>query len=291
VNLLIIGGSGFIGKSFLNYCVKKKIKINILTTYSKNKLKINKKITNIQQIKVDILNKNYNLKIIKKFKPEIVLYLSWIGIPDFSKENSYKNFSCSRKFLKLILKIITVRKLIVSGSCYELDKKKQNILHFINAKKKLREFCAKFCKLNNITFYWARIFYVYGPLQNKKSLIPHIYSSFKENKFIKINNPFTCNDFIYIDDVIQLLVKLIKSDKVKKNLVDVGTGNINSVNYVYSIIKKYFFNIKVSKKKKKKSNNFFRANTNHNLKKNYISIEDGVVKTLKHLDDHYKNTL
>jgi nucleoside-diphosphate-sugar epimerase len=291
VKLLIVGGSGFIGKSFINYCIKKKINIKILSTYSKNNLKINKKFTNIQQVKVDIIKKNYNLNIIKKFKPDTVLYLTWVGIPDFTKKNSEKNFTYAKNFLKLLLEKINAKKLIVTGSCYELDNKNKNTLYFVKAKKKLRDFCKKYCKVNSLSFYWARIFYVYGPLQNKRSLIPYIYFNLKENKSINIKNPFTFNDFIYIDDVIDVLIKLITKDNLKKILVDIGTGNISSVNYVYSVIKKYFFNTKISKEKKRKSTYYIKANTKHKLKKQYIDVKNGIFETLKQLDDHYKNTL
>ena len=62
-----------------------------------------------------------------------------------------------------------------------------------------------------IDFAILRIFNLYGP-KTKKNIIPDIKVKIlnaKNNK-IKIIHPKTCRDFLFIDDLIDLILKCIK---------------------------------------------------------------------------------
>ena len=77
--VIITGGSGFIGSNLVDFLIRKKFYVVNLDklTYSSNNYKYssrNKK--NYKLIKVDIVDKNKIIKIIKKYKPKAIFNLA-----------------------------------------------------------------------------------------------------------------------------------------------------------------------------------------------------------------------
>ena len=175
--ILLTGGTGFIGSNVI-----KLLKLNSnynLLSLSRIKQYNSKE---LKWIKGDFgrLNKS-SLKLILDFKPSILIHLGWQDIPNFSKKACKDNLNKSKKFLNDMVKIQSLKKIIISGSCFEYLNKRGEVKEkdkldrknfFSNSKIKLEEFTRKICLNNNKTFYWLRFFYVYGPNQRSASLIP-----------------------------------------------------------------------------------------------------------------------
>ena len=78
-NIIVTGGSGFIGSNLVNYLIKKRYFVINLDklTYASNKYdnKIRNK-RNYKLIRIDINNKNKLFKIIKRYKPSVIFNLA-----------------------------------------------------------------------------------------------------------------------------------------------------------------------------------------------------------------------
>ena len=218
MRVLIIGSTGFIGRNFLKLIQSFK-NLELMTTYystCKNNLSVKYK-----------LGDKLPSKIIE-FKPEIVINLAWIGIPDFSIKTCGINEKKHKLFINRITKLESIKKIIYAGSCVEykskLDPKDfEKYKYFIKSKKKILLNLKMISNKRNIIHKWLRIFYVYGKGQRSKSLINQIIKSIKNNKRPSINNVYGNHDFVYIDDVCSALMKLI-FDKKKKVIYDIGAG-------------------------------------------------------------------
>ncbi len=265
MKILLTGSSGFIGNNFLNYINNNNH--NILAIYNTKKPKLEKKNSNISFLKYD-LKKKIPKKIIK-FKPDVVFHLAWQGIPSFDFLNSELNLKNSYIFLKSLIEQANIKKLIISGSCFEhynLEHKEQfeKYKYFIYAKKNLYYLLKHICLEKKISLGWFRIFFVYGKGQRKNSLIPYIIRSFKNRETLKILNINDKNDYIHVDDVSNLFLIAIKK-KFKSDIYDLGSGKLTSVHQILKIIKKKMsldkFAIQTKKKNYKKiSKKYLRAN-------------------------------
>ena len=122
MNILLTGGTGFVGKNLLN--ILKDSEHLILVLARKRQKKIYK---NINYLKTSLSLSDLNLKKIKKFKPSIVINLAWEGIPNFNKSISSKNYLDQINFFKKILTINGIKKIISLGSCWEYKKKKRSV--------------------------------------------------------------------------------------------------------------------------------------------------------------------
>ena len=296
--ILITGGTGFIGETLVRELLKLNHKILII---ARNYYKIFDD-KNVTWISADIADEKKYIDKVKSFSPHIVFHLYWEGIPNLNSQNSRKSLFNSINFLNNIIDINSIEKIIVSGSCLEYCKNKgickiedydSHETYFSWAKNSLKNWLLLRGIESNVKIYWFRIFYVFGQGQRKEALIPSIINSLNKNKKIKIKNLENFNDFIYIDDVINLFKKSISS-KSASGIYNVGTGKAVSIKSIFNYLlrklgkiedfdqKKYFKNEKI----KSLSDNFWAdiSITKTNFK--WIpkhTIETGIDKMLKKL--------
>jgi len=294
MRIILTGGTGFIGNPVLKKLIELNHEVLLLNrnTSFLNNLKINR-------LKVDLNNFIEKKFEIINFNPEVILHLAWQGIPDYSEEISKINYNNSINFLNFVIENTDCKKIIVPGSCWEYndgnffgqcseDIKVNPLKSFSIYKKKLFDELLNKTEQHKIIFNWARLFYVYGPNQKKTSLIPTLIDSFLNNKELNIESPNNKNDFIFIDDVVKILIFMIQSN-IPSGVYNVGTGVATEVTELSCIIEN-FFNNHCDRTRKIKRNldkpilNFF-ANTDK-LKKyfgsfEFESVNSGLYKTIK----------
>jgi nucleoside-diphosphate-sugar epimerase len=178
------------------------------------------------------------------FSPEVVIHLAWDGIPDFSEHKSVQNVSSQILFFRQLKSLKNLQKVIGAGTCREYGSKLgicsesdkvQSDSYFSWAKLALSEYLTIFCKQNNIVDVWLRLFYVYGPGQRAESLIPSIIRAYRLKTPPTINNPNAANDFIYIDDVVNVFINAIKV-KDCQGVFNIGSGKLVEVSKIAKII-------------------------------------------------------
>lgn len=287
MKILIFGGSGFIGSQFINKFIGKYIILN----YSRSKLKIQN--NKFFQINDEISNINHHFEQILNFAPDYCLNFLWEGIPNFSEAMCKLNLNNNKIIIDLVSEL-KCKKIITTGTCLEYfglkDKvtekqigTKKNI--FAKTKIKIKNYQEKICNKNNINSIWLRLFFVYGKNQRKESLIPYIISQSKKNNKIKLNNPNTANDYIFLDDVIKIIDKVI-SIKEPKLTLNVGSGllikNIDIAKIILKIFKKE--NLLINNFKEESNLNEFFASTELLKNKIYFNkftkIEEGLKKII-----------
>lgn len=270
MKILITGGSGFIGKSVINFLKNNDEKYILALTrkkifFDKDIKFIQGNIGNLAKIQTKII----------RFNPEIVIHLAWEGIPDLNYTNSYKNLKNSIKFFDLIFRKTSCKKIIISGSCLEYGKQyglcnetsQTKINTYFNwAKTSLYHYLLIHSKIKKIDIIWFRIFYAFGINQRKKSLIPYLIDSIKKNKIPIIDNFHNQNDFIYVEDIAEAFYKAIKL-KNFNGIINLGSGSKTSVLQICKMVEeklngynKLFKNI--PKKQSSKNNSGLIADIN-----------------------------
>lgn len=298
MKILLSGGSGFIGRKLLNFFEQNHKKFEILNISRSSKFKKN---NNISHIELDLNNIDNGADEIKNFRPDIFLHLAWQGIPDYSEEISKINYLNSLKIINFVINETCCSKIISTGSCWEyndgnlIGKCDEGIItkpqkSFSIYKTKIFNDIIKIADEKGILLNWLRLFYVYGPEQKNGSIIPSLINDIKNNNKININYPSNKNDFIYIDDVVKIIVKFTLNDN-PSGIYNVGTGIATpiydllkiidfEINNNYQLSNKYLKSIDIDM-----CNQNFFACTNK-LKKyfnnlNFIDLRTGIQKVLE----------
>ena len=234
MKILIPGGTGFIGYHLALYCLKKGWEVHSL---SKSKPKKQRKIKGVKYILGDVRNKSV-LKLKLDDYYDYIVNLS--GYVDHSNKKSIiKTHFEGCKNLVFNFKN-KPKKFIQIGSSIEYGKQrspqrenKKNLQetysNYGNAKLLSTKFLLELKKNYDFPVTILRLYLVYGPKQDVNRLIPFtIMNALKKNKFnCSAGKQF--RDFLYIDDLINAIVKTLKNKKTNGEIINVGSGNPISV--------------------------------------------------------------
>jgi len=300
--ILITGGAGFIGSHLANYYHKKNFKIYIIDNLSTGfKSSLIKKFI--------FINKNCEdkslLKDLKGINFYCIYHLAGQSSGEYSFYRPFEDFSSNLAGTLNIINIClqTKNKRIIFSSSMSVygnslkavsEKDYCNPKSFYGLSKLSAESYLNFFSKKGINHTILRFFNVYGPGQNFDNRLQGMVSIYLEqalrNKNIIIKgSKDRFRDFIYIDDVIDIISKVTNNENSINQIFNVGTGKKIKVSELIELIKKQ---LKIDKKNIK----YFKQGTpddthgiyanNYKIrktinKKNFISLNDGIKKTLK----------
>ena len=299
--ILIVGGTGFIGSHLVKKAQKLNLNIIVLSKSGKVNLKTKKK-TKI--IKADIKNKFH---LIKKLKNKEINYVincgGYIDHSLFFKKNGPKtlmdHFDSVRN-LSLAIDRTKLKKFLQVGSSDEYggssSPQKENLRENpISPYSFGKVASTHFLQMLNITENFPsvilRIFLTYGPGQNQKRFLPQIIKGCLKNSKFKTSKGDQLRDFCYIDDVVDIIYKVLFSRKTVGKVLNIGSGKPTKVK---TMIKKVIKLIGSGKPMfgalpyRKGENMSLYANTNEIYKilkwRPKISLNEGLKRTIKYYE-------
>lgn len=304
MNVLVTGCAGFIGFHLCTELLKKKINVygvdNINDYYSqklkKLRLSILKKNKKFKFSKIDISEYNELEKIFKKNKFNIVVNLAAQAGVRYSIVNPREYINSNILGFFNILELSRIHKIkkifYASSSSVYGDHKKfplkeneklfpKNIYSF---SKKSNEDVAKIYKeIYGINLVGLRFFTVYGEW-GRPDMLMMKYMIAKKNKknFILNNKGNHYRDFTYINDVINILTRLIFLKKEKNEIYNICSNKPISVKKILSILNKLYGEPKIIYEKKLSIEVLKTHGSNKEIMKitkfyNFTKIEKGIL--------------
>ena len=224
---LIVVGTGYIVRHLIKELVKRNsYKIHCISRTIKKK-----KIKNVKYIKLNI-KKKINLKKILKYNYRYVVNSSGY----INHKNKGEEHIIGLKNLIGFFKNKSIKRFIQLGSSTEYGFQKAPQKESGSNKKNLKSnyaknklLATKVCQQtwaeDKFPVVIARLFIAYGPEQKFDRLIPSAINTFLKNKNFNCSSGTQIRDFIYIDDVISLLIKMIFSKKkIEGKIFNIGSG-------------------------------------------------------------------
>jgi len=250
--ILITGSSGFIGSSLLRYFVNKEVKTKIILRKKSNTWRINDLIKTkyVEVFECDLNNKIKLNKVINKIKPMTIFHLATYGAYSFQdNENLIKKniLDCSVNLLKSCVNQ-GFKIFINTGSNseygFKTKKMSEKDILFPNSfyaiyKSAVTHYCRFLSISKQIPIITLRPFHVYGPYEEGYRLIPTLVLNLLENKMINLVSPNISRDMIYIDDCIDLYIKVASTNNDFGSVFNVGTGKKTSINKIVELAKKH----------------------------------------------------
>ncbi len=270
--ILITGAAGFIGSSLANFINDPK-KIMIVDDMSKGKINnLNKK------LRTKLIKKPVeNLQLDNFKKIECIIHMAAQSVVKFSVDDFYKS---SKKNLLSSLYVFEIAKkfkipIIFASSCaiygqkkWGDDKVKSNfslLSPYAQDKYTIEQYAKMANDIYNINSIGLRFFNIYGPNQKESNpysgVIPIFINRAKKNKLIRINGGYQTRDFVYIDDVLRIILLLKKKLCKIKNfheIYNICTGESQSIEKLYNLVIK---NLRSRSKKK-----YFKMSKNDPIK-------------------------
>jgi UDP-glucose 4-epimerase len=294
----ILGATGFIGKALVNLLIKDStfdlflFSRKIDYEYSNN--------PQINQIKFDIQKS----KIIPKemFEIDIMYYLISETIPSTSWNNSKQEITNNLiPFVHLIeqLNLSKLKKIVYTssaGTIYGSSKNKLNerseTLPFSPygiTKLTIEHFLNYFQIKQGINYDIYRISNIYGPGQNTSKglgLINTIIENhINNNETIIFGDGESIRNYIYIDDVVEILKQSIYSNLIQSDIINLASSDNISILELVSIIEKLIHQkLRLRYENPRISDNPCISIDNTKLKNKHLNfkftdLNDGILKT------------
>jgi len=241
-NILIVGGTGFIGFFLAKKCIELGWSVTSISARKPRKIR---KLSRVKYLISNISKKNFFKKISKR-NFEYVVNLG--GYVDHSnKKKTYNthylgSVNLANYFLKKKIKRFVQ---IGSGGEYGKARSPQKELKtskplsvYSKSKYLAAKYLLKIHKKKKFPITIFRLYQVYGPRQDLNRFVPIVINSCIKNITFPCSNGQQYRDFIYVTDVISAILKSFKKEKSNGKIINLGTGKPIKIKNIIFLIRK-----------------------------------------------------
>lgn len=226
-------------------------KVHILEKSEVNLWRINKIRNKINIHYLDLTNRTETEEAVSKIKPDIVLHFAAYGAYQRFQQDIGLTINAN---LKGTINLVNacgktgVECFINTGTSSEYGIKQKpmketDILQADNlygiTKAAATMYCQMAARRFNFPAVIIRLSAVYGYYEEPGRLMPDVIKPCLANTKLKLSDPKSVRDFIFIEDVINAYLSAIKNiKKIKGEIFNIGAGKQHSVSEVVAIVKK-----------------------------------------------------
>lgn len=229
--LLLTGATGLIGKELIEPLKQLNFDIYAITTRN------NHSNNDINWLKGNLFDTHNIKEIIEEVKPKYLLNMAWATTDDYlTSDINYDFLNAGINLLKYF-KDNGGKRAVFAGTCFEYKFKNEPLKEFDEldtnktvysfCKNKLHEIAEYFCYINNISFGYGRIFYVFGRNENKNRLAGMIIDKLLHDEQVIIKSGCLLKDYMYSKDIAGAFAKFLDSEV--EGTVNICTGSAISV--------------------------------------------------------------
>ena len=292
MKIFLTGSEGFIGSHIAENLLKKKYKLKCLYQYNSFNNKgwlsqLDKKLLkNCDLVSGDV--KDYNLILDEIKGCDIVIHLAaLIAIPySYKAVNSYleNNVNGTINILEACKKR-GVKKIICTSTSEVYGTGKQILMNenhnlvgqspYAASKIAADQFAISYYHSFKLPVTILRPFNTFGPRQSLRAIIPSIINqALSKSKYLEIGSIFPSRDFNFINDISSAFEKCIHTKKDIGEIINIGSGNEITINYlaktIYKLIGKKLLIKKSKKRTRPLSSEVFRLRANNSKAKKLL---------------------
>lgn len=223
--VLLTGVTGLVGKEVIEPLKQMGYQISALTIDENNPD------NSVNWIKCNLFDEESLKLAIEKVKPTHLLNFAWATTGNYL--TSEINFEFVKSGLNLLkyFKQNGGKRAVFVGTCFEYEFKDEPLKEtdtinpqtlYAKSKNALHELAEEYCRINDISFGYGRIFYVYGHGENEKRLTAHLINTLSNNGEVIINNGDLVKDYMYTKDIAGAFAAFLNSDV--EGSVNICTG-------------------------------------------------------------------
>lgn len=249
MKVLVTGATGFVGSCLTRRLVEMNYDVHIFTRSNTNKWRITDLLGRVNNHEVDLRNAGMVEKAVAKISPTVICHLATYG--GFASQKD--TFIVIESNLMGTINLLRACErtgfdcFVNTGSSSEYGIKSEpmsesDILEPIGdygvSKAAATLYCQSRALEKGISVITLRLFSPYGPWDDSQRLIPYVIKSLLRGISPKLSTPESVRDYIYIEDVLDVFLKVIKAPVSGGKIFNVGTGVHYSIGKVVSMITK-----------------------------------------------------
>ena len=175
---------------------------------------------------------------------DLCVHLAWYAVPG-KYLAAPENVECVSGSLRLLRALARngCRRAVFVGSCFEYEFGPEPLREdgpvqpqslYAASKLATRLMGEQLARIDGIEFAWARLFYLFGPFEDRRRLVPYVVDTLLRGESVDVTQGTQVRDFLHVADVASALVALALSQAT--GVVNVGSGRPVTVRQVVSTL-------------------------------------------------------
>jgi nucleoside-diphosphate-sugar epimerase len=243
MRVLVTGAAGFIGSHLARLLLRERCEVLALDRPEVDFSRMADVQSSLQLVRGDILNLAALEPAFRSFEPQVCVHLAWSAKPGeyLHAPENIDLVGGTVRFASMLASL-GCRRFVGVGTCFEYD----TTVGYLNEQTPLcprflysAAKAATFMLLNNLslekmTVAWARLFYLYGPFETERRLVPSVIGALLRGEEARCTAGEQVRDFLHVEDLASALWAIAESSI--GGPVNVGSGSPVTVAHLVETI-------------------------------------------------------
>lgn len=218
--VLLTGASGFVGRHCLSALVARNYEVHAVSFHRGN---AESTTAGVRWHQADLLNPEQVRSLVTRIEPTHLLHCAWYAVPGkyWNAPENFKWVEASLHLLKMFANAGGKRAVGVGtcaeydwsqGHCSEISTPLNPATPYGACKHQLERGLSELGKQEGISTAWGRLFFLYGPHEDTKRLVPSVIISLLEEEPALCSHGEQVRDFLHVQDAGDALVALLDSE-------------------------------------------------------------------------------
>lgn len=211
MTVLVTGAAGFVGSHVVRQLVASGAEVAILVRPGSSCRRLEGVLDQVQVLEGDLSDGDATRSLIDRCKPDACIHTAWYAEPG-KYLPSPRNIDSLRASLDLLemLAVAGCTHLVGIGTCFEYEMQSEPLKEDSATRPFTLYAAAKlaFCLIATqraaqlaMGFAWARLFYLYGPYEDERRLVPAAVQALRSGREFKTAPAEMIRDFLHVEDV------------------------------------------------------------------------------------------
>lgn len=247
MRVLMTGATGFVGSCLARRLVETGYDVHIFSRTGSDRWRIADLAGRLTEHLVDLRDAGQVLVTVDKIQPAAICHLATHGGFAFQQETSAileSNFLGTTNLLRACEQV-GFSSFINTGSSSEYGTKdtpmrEEDLLEPVGdygvSKAAATLFCRSEALKKGLPVVTLRLFSPYGPWDDPKRFVPYAIKSLLRGETPRFSSPASVRDYVFIDDVLDLYLGLIKEPHCGGEMFNVASGSQSSIGELFSLL-------------------------------------------------------
>jgi len=230
--VLVTGGRGFLGSHVVRALLASEREVAVLTRSSSVPARTGDAAGKVSFLRASLQDRGELRQRVSEWRPDACVHLAWYAEPGRYLE-SPENLSALEGTLVLLQALMDAgcSSVAMAGTCAEYDTdqgwlKEETPLRprtiYAASKASASMLVQQLAKDSDTSVAWARVFYPYGPFEDRRRAVPALILSLLEGRRFAASAGSQVRDYLYVRDVADAFVALI--DQRARGAFNVASG-------------------------------------------------------------------
>jgi nucleoside-diphosphate-sugar epimerase len=218
---MVTGGGGFVGARAVRALTSDGWQVAVIAMPGESLSRLRDLAGSLEVFEADLADRHRVRSILRQWRPNAALHCAWYAEPGLYLE-SPKNIDSMMQSVRLAEDLIAAecRKIVMVGTCAEYDTNAGCLCEddpvrpanlYAASKLATQLVVEPLAVRGGATLAWARLFFLYGPDEDPRRMIPAVIRALLEGREFPATDGEQVRDYLHVDDVAMGLATLLHS--------------------------------------------------------------------------------